>query len=93
MEPETPFPGAPDRMGYWRTLAQSRELLTGVAIVLVLATLAAAYLTPLGIPAPVVQEEAGRVRQRRTRFPARQLQPFPRGRHADPVAVVPGPGG
>ena len=58
--PKTPAPeGAPDRMGYWRTLAQSRELLTGVAIVLVLATLAAAYMTPLGIPAPVVQDEAG----------------------------------
>lgn len=57
--PKTPAPeGAPDRMGYWRTLAQSRELLTGVAIVLVLATLAAAYLTPLGIPALVGQEEA-----------------------------------
>jgi outer membrane protein assembly factor BamB len=37
---------------YWRVSAQARELITGTAVILVLVTLAAAYMTPLNIPAP-----------------------------------------
>jgi len=51
--PKTPVPGgAPDSAGYWRVLAQSKELITGVAVILILVTLAAAYMTPTDIPAP-----------------------------------------
>ncbi len=51
--PKVPAPGGtPDTQAYWGALAQSRELITGSAVVLVLVTLTAAYFTPTDIPMP-----------------------------------------
>ncbi len=51
--PKVPSPGGtPDTQAYWGALAQSRELITGSAVVLVLVTLTAAYFTPTDIPMP-----------------------------------------
>ncbi len=60
--PVLPSPvDAPDTMKYWRILAQSRELITGVAVVLVLVTLVAAYMTPFDIPVPGMEGQATEV--------------------------------
>lgn len=50
--PRTPPPRGPaEPANYWRAVMQARELITGTAVILVLVTLTAAYMTPMGIPA------------------------------------------
>ena len=49
--PKVPTPlDAANGEGYWQGIAQAKELITGTAVILVLVTLTAAYLTPMDIP-------------------------------------------
>ncbi|NIA14155.1 MAG: PQQ-binding-like beta-propeller repeat protein [Nitrospiraceae bacterium] len=51
--PKPPAPQAgPDEGAYWSTIARSKELVSGIAVILVLVSLTAAYLTPSGLPSP-----------------------------------------
>jgi outer membrane protein assembly factor BamB len=48
-----PSPGEQaDSDSYWTAIAQSKELISGTAIILVLMSLTAAYMTPSGVPIP-----------------------------------------
>ncbi|MGI6458513.1 MAG: hypothetical protein ACOX5J_00170 [Candidatus Hydrogenedentales bacterium] len=79
--PVLPSPvDAPDTMKYWRILAQSRELITGVAVVLVLVTLVAAYMTPFDIPVPGMEGKLRKWRSKRGRSLTRRQRIFPAGR-------------
>ncbi|MFO7976402.1 MAG: PQQ-binding-like beta-propeller repeat protein [Candidatus Hydrogenedentota bacterium] len=42
----------PSEESYWDAIARSKELITGIAIILVLVTLTAAYMTPTDVPLP-----------------------------------------
>ncbi|MCP4645297.1 MAG: PQQ-binding-like beta-propeller repeat protein [bacterium] len=57
--PKEPAPqGTPNASAYWHAIAQSRELVTGTAVILVLVALTTAYLTPDAIPVPASTGEA-----------------------------------
>lgn len=58
--PKPPAPsGEHGAAAYWNAVAQSKELITGSAVILVLAALTAAYMTPMGFPRAATETVEG----------------------------------
>lgn len=77
-KPKTPRPQDPaGEQSYWDAIARSKELITGIAIILVLVTLTAAYMTPTDIPLPGEAPSAPVETTAQETTPVEEVEAFP----------------